>query len=179
MTPDEKFEILKPLVARLCTSHHWRDHRHVPAPFGMQQLREHVAGTHKMGLCPIAPGESTCRVAVLDFDSHKGETAFAEMLGVARGVASVLEFEHGLPSTLWRSSGGQGIHLYVVWDEPQEAYSVRELMRQALAACGLKSGTAGVAKGEVEIFPKSDEVPAGGCGSMFVLPFAGKSESIQ
>lgn len=179
MTHDEKLEILQPLVARLCTSHHWRDHRHVDKPFGMQQLREHVAGTHKMGLCPIEPGGSTCRVAVLDFDSHKGETPFEVMLATARNVAGVLDLEHGIPSQLWRSGGGAGIHLYVVWDEPQDAYSVRELMRAALGACGLKEGTDGVAAAQAEVFPKQSEVQVDGCGSMFVLPFAGKSERLE
>jgi hypothetical protein len=145
----------------------------------MQQLREHVAGTHKMGLCPIAPGGSTCCVAVLDFDSHKGETPWVVMTALAAKVSAMLEFEHGIRVSPWRSSGGQGIHLYTVWNAPQDAYSVRETMRQALGACGMGEGTGGVAKAEVEIFPKQHEVPADGCGSMFVLPFAGKSERLQ
>lgn len=179
MTHDEKIAILQPLVARLCTSHHWRDHRHVDKPFGMQQLREHVAGTHKMGLCPIAPGESTCRVLLLDLDSHDGETPLEEMVRVARGLAAVLEFEHGVVPHLWRSSGGRGIHAIAVWDAPQDAYTVRETARNVLASSGFKAGTGGVARGEIEVFPKADAVPHSGYGSMFVLPFAGKSERLE
>lgn len=178
MTPEEKLADLEHLSARMCATHCWRDHRHVPEPFDRRRMNEHVAGAHRYGLCPIAPGEAVTRVALLDFDSHKGETSWEEMLRVARGVADVLKLE-GYEPVMWRSSGGQGIHLYLLWDEPQDAYSVREMLRGVLAACDLENGTGGVAKGHAEIFPKADEVPPDGSGSMFVLPHAGKSERLE
>jgi len=174
-TREEKVAVLRPLVDRLCTSHHWRDHRHVRRPFGAAELNAHVTGGHKYGLCPIAPGESTCRVALLDFDSHDGATSWEEMLRIAGLVAFDLE-QDGYAPILWRSSGGNGIHLYLLWDDSQEAYSVRAMLNAALARCGLKSGTRGVAAREVEVFAKQNGVPADGWGSMFVLPLCGKSE---
>jgi hypothetical protein len=47
---------------------------------------------------------------------------------------------------------------------------VREMLKAALAPCNFKSGTKGVAHGEVEIFPKQNEVKSDGYGSMFILP---------
>ena len=126
------------------------------------------------GLCPIAPGTSTTRVALFDFDSHKGEVSLDDMIAHAERVRAALR----LASTMFTSSGGKGIHLYIVWDEPQDAYSVRQHMRDVLERCGFKPGTGGVVKGEVEIFPKQDSVPADGFGSMFILPFAGSSKHL-
>ena len=178
-TTREKVAALMPLVERMNRSHCWlktaEGPRRLNEPFNEFMLAEHCAGRKASGLCPIAPGESTTRVALLDFDSHKGETPFDEMLRVAGDVAFALEQEGHTP-ILFRSSGGQGIHLYLLWDEAQDAYSVREMLRGVLGALGYSNGTAGVAAHEVEVFPKQDSVPADGFGSMWILPYAGKSE---
>lgn len=176
-TVEEKRAALRPLVERLCVSHCWRDHWHVAKPFGAREVNEHLAGAHKYGLCPIAPGESTCRVALLDMDSHKGEVGWEEMVAMAGELALALRHAGHAPH-LWRSSGGQGIHLILTWEAPQDAYTVREMLREVLEANTFRAGTGGVVKGEIEIFPKQDEVPADGFGNMFVLPWAGKSEPL-
>ena len=40
---------------------------------------------------------------------------------------------------------------------------------------GFTIGTKGVADGQVEVFPKQNEIAAGGFGNQFILPLAGKS----
>lgn len=183
-TPDEVITLLRPLVERLHRGHCWvrrpkvKKPSHIPDPFDEVKLREHVAGGFLYGLCPIAPGESTTKVALLDFDAHGGEsdTPWEEMRRVADAVAFALE-QDGYRPTLFRSSGGRGVHLFLLWDAPQDAYSVREMLREALASCGLESGTGGVARGAVEIFPKQDAVPASGFGSMFILPLGAGTRS--
>lgn len=174
-----KVAALLPLVERMHRGHCWLKTadgpRRIAEPFTEFMLAEHCAGRKAYGLCPIAPGTSTCRVACLDFDSHFGETPWETMLDTAQTVAFLLE-QDGYVPYLFRSSGGNGIHLILLWDEPQEAYSVRQLLSGVLALVGLSNGTGGVAAGEAEIFPKQDEVPADGFGSMFILPGSGKSE---
>ncbi|RQQ30557.1 hypothetical protein DF163_14135 [Burkholderia stagnalis] len=81
----------------------------------------------------------------------------------------------GLRPIPFRSSGGAGLHIYLLWDEPQDAYSVRCALRDVLTACELRDGTKGIAAGQVEVFPKQSSVPSDGFGNMFVLPLAGKS----
>lgn len=169
-------------IARHCwRGAHWQrkpgSHpSHVKEPLKFTHLERHLtpAGPY-IGLAPIVPGTSETRIALLDMDSHKGEVEFGRMGAMARLIA--VELKHlGLTPMAFRSSGGQGIHLLMLWDEPQDAHSVRHLLTEALAASGHKPGVKGVQAGEVEIFPKQDSVPADGCGSMFILPFAGKSE---
>lgn len=178
-TTRQKVAALMPLVDRLHRGHCWikgaDGPRRIDERLDDFKIAEHVAGRKAYGACPIAPGESTCRVALLDFDSHRGETPWPEMLRVAGDVAFVLEQE-GYAPILFRSSGGNGIHLYLLWDAPQDAYSVRTMLGEILNVLGYKSGTGGVAEKQVEIFPKQSEVPVGGFGSMFVLPWTGKSE---
>jgi archaellum biogenesis ATPase FlaH len=176
-----KVAAMTPLVERMNRSHCWikttDGPRRLAEPFTEFMLAEHCAGRKAYGLCPIVPGESSCRVACLDLDSHKGETPFEQMLDIAQSIAFLLEQE-GYAPHLYRSSGGHGIHIYLMWAEVQDAYSVREMLRGVLAALGYTNGAGGVAAKQIEIFPKQDEVPNDGFGSMFVLPGSGKSEPL-
>lgn len=171
---------LRPLSDRCWHGHCWvktpNGPRRIDDTFTAVHLSEHVMGAKVYGLCPIAPGTSVTYAACLDFDSHKGETPWPEMWRTAELVIATLELD-GYTPMAFRSSGGAGIHVYLIWDKEQDAYSVREMLRGVLASCGLASGTAGVSKGEVEVFPKQDDVPVDGFGNMFILPLAGKSQS--
>ncbi|ENG0237614.1 VapE domain-containing protein [Burkholderia multivorans] len=170
---------LEPILSRVCTSHYWVKHAgkisHRRARLTHDHMLRHVNGSGEAyGAAPIAPGESTTRVACLDLDSHKGETPWYDMQAAALRVMAQLEARRMRPIP-FRSSGGAGLHIYLLWDEPQDAYSVRCLLRDALAACELRDGTGGVAVGEVEVFSKQNSVPSDGFGNMFVLPLAGAS----
>ncbi len=137
-------------------------------------LKLHLIDVGARGVCPIKEGESTTQLALLDFDSHKGESTWAEMTDVAQKVKQEL-IKIGMNPVLWRSSGGNGLHLFIIWNEQQDAYSVREMLKDVLGSLGYKNGTKGVAYKEIEIFPKQNEVPIGGYGNQFILPLAGKS----
>jgi predicted P-loop ATPase len=134
------------------------------------RIKRHLDGTQPRGVCPIKAGESTTRVALFDLDSHKGETPWAEMAAVADDLIGRAP-AHGLHLVPFRSSGGRGIHLFAIWEEDQDAYSVREAMRELLALGGYKDGAKGVAAGEIEVFPKQDSVPGDGFGNQFILPY--------
>lgn len=149
----------------------------VNEPLSVGVLRQHINGGQRRGVGLIKPGESTTRVAVIDLDSHKGESTWDEMAAAAEHVAGEL-IMRGLPTNPWRSGGGNGVHLILLWDEPQDAYSVRQELADALADCGFEEGTGGVAKGQVEIFPKQDSVAEGKFGNQFFLPLGGKSEPL-
>lgn len=143
-------------------------------PLTPARIAAHLGSGPSRGVCPIKAGESTTQVALFDLDSHKGATSWRAMCVVAARIMDALG-ALGLTATPFASSGGQGIHLYVLWDAPQGAYSVRHAMAGVLTACGIKSGTRGVEYGEVEIFPKQNAVPLGGFGNQFILPLAGGS----
>jgi hypothetical protein len=145
-------------------------------PLTADRLLKHLTTGPARGVCPIKAGESTTLLAVLDFDSHGGETSWAEMSEVVVRVADCLELAWGANPIIFRSSGGRGVHLYLLWDEPQDAYSVRVWLARVLKLCGLRPGVRGVAAGEVEVFPRQDSVSADGFGNQVVLPLAGKSE---
>lgn len=142
------------------------------------RIKRHLTGGTARGVCPIKASESTTRLALFDLDSHKGQTPWTKMVEEAADICRELE-QAGYYPIAFRSSGGRGVHIFVVWDEPQDAYSVREQMRAVLAYCGLKDGAKGVAAGEVEVFPKQDSVSADGFGNQFILPLTGQSAPLE
>lgn len=175
---------LEPLISRVST-----DVTAVKTDRGMawakgealtqERLKRHLNGGPARGVCPIKAGESTTMVALFDLDSHRGQTPWNEMVAAAEACREEAVLAYGIDLIPFRSSGGNGIHLFAVWDEPQDAYSVRQAMAHILDRAGFKNGTKGVAAGEVEVFPKQDAVPLDGFGNQFILPLAGKSEPLD
>ena len=144
-------------------------------PLTRERLASHLNGGPPRGVCPIKAGESVTLVGLLDFDSHGGETGWTEMSVTVGRVVDVLELVHGMSPVLFRSSGGRGVHLYLLWDQAQDAYSVRQFLKGVLESVGLKDGARGVVNGEVEVFPRQDEVGEKGYGNQFIMPLAGAS----
>lgn len=136
-------------------------------------LAKALAGGNPVGLYTLAAGGNTTRHAVLDFDDHEKELEWATMVDAAAPVIESLR-KHGNPFAL-RSGGGHGIHVRLIWDKPQQAAGVRAMLTDVLAAYDLSPGDGGVAKAEVEIFPKQPDVPEGGYGNLVAAPFTGAS----
>lgn len=178
-------DALEPLISRVrtdVTAKKMPDgtSRWTREPLTRELHAQHHNGGPARGVCPIKEGESVTFSAVLDFDSHKGEVSWSRMCLTVASVADLMTLHWGLVPTVFRSSGGRGIHLYVLWDEPQDAYSVRCWAREVLAALGLREGnTGGLANNAVEVFPKQDSVEVGGFGNQFILPLAGSSEVLE
>jgi len=180
---DPRMRLLTQILKRARTSDHWvvppgNAPSHRRSQLTDDVLGAHLTGAYKVGACPMERGASTTRLALFDLDSHKGEVSWDEMRSTARRVIDAAA-ACGLRAIAVRSSGGHGIHLIFMWNEQQDARSVRALLADVLTECGLKNGTKGVREGQVEIFPKQDSVPADGWGNMFVLPFAGKSVALD
>ncbi len=151
------------------------------APLDDKPVARHLNGGPQIGVYFMNPGETTVRAAALDFDSHNGETSWTRMCLIVGQVVESMELAYGLRPDVFRSGGGNGVHVYVTWATPQDAYSVRELLRSVLVACGLREGSnkGGVAAGVVEIFPKNDVVKEGKFGNLLYLPYARQSELLE
>lgn len=178
ITSQSLADALHPIVSRVRT-----ENTAVKLPDGSRwtsdalsqtRLLEHVSGGLARGVCPMQRGETTTMMAVIDMDSHQGQTPWPEMQQHGRTIRDLLNF-WGYPTVAFRSSGGSGMHIFLLWDQPQDAYSVRETLRSVLGYAGFTFGTKGVADGQVEVFPKQNEIAAGGFGNQFILPLAGKS----
>ncbi len=185
MTPTEKKQLvraLEPIWSRVRTDisaikfedgSRWTDR-----PIDTAAKEQHVNGGPPRGACPIKEGESVTLLGVLDMDSHKGQTSWEDMVAAATDLRDGLAM-WGLNVNAFRSSGGRGIHLIVMWEAPQDAYSVRQALTTAIGMCGYANGAKGIAAKQIEVFPKQDEVGIGEKGNQFILPLAGHSTPLD
>ena len=135
-------------------------------------IERHLNSSPPIGLFLVSGDKA--RAAVIDLDSHDGLLPDEDMVGTAmRIIAAAILL--GLKVHAFRSGGGRGIHLWFIWEKPQNARHVRHMLRNMLASVGLRDGTSGVARGEVEIFPKQDRVSPGKLGNLIALPGARES----
>src|SRR5690554_180116 len=102
-----------------------------------QKIEKHLNGGPFFGAAFILPGTSTTRVGLLDLDSHKGEVPWNEMVALAGKLCHTLE-GHGCHPMVFRSSGGLGVHIYLLWEYDQDAYSVRQFLTAVLADHGYR-----------------------------------------
>jgi len=181
-TPEQKRAAIEPILSRMRTGDHWvkpkgKNPSHQKSPLSEGRIAEHLKGgdAQRVGLCPMQRGSSTTRIALLDLDDHAKNLPPETMNAKARELIAA-GAERGIRFVPFKSSGGHGLHLYVIWSEDQDARSVRAALVEVLKDCGLRNGTnGGIAGGVAEVFPKSDAVPADGWGVMWILPLTGKS----
>ncbi len=140
-------------------------------PLTREAVEAHLSNQQPIGVYPVAPGADVCHFGVLDFDDHDGTTRWPTVRAKALAVAQTLKAE-GIAFLAFRSGGGKGIHLLLPFDGPVRAAALRKKMRSILAQHELKDGTASVAEGQVEIFPKQDRNGPGKIGNLIALPLA-------
>lgn len=140
-------------------------------------VSEEVVAAHLSGEQPIAvylfDGDLT-RLAALDIDNHGGELEWDSVAARTKPLVADLA-ARGFKPLVVRSGGGSGIHIWLVWREPQKAREVRRFLKRLLKKHGLKSGTAGLVEGGIEIYPKQDRVAENRLGNPIALPFARRS----
>lgn len=142
-----------------------------------ETITQDAVAAHRSGEQPIAiylfSGETT-RLAALDIDNHASELDWQE---VAKRTLSLVEDLRSRDMTPFvvRSGGGSGIHIWLIWREPQSCRSIRRLLARILRKHGFKPGTGGIAKGEIEVYPKQDTVAHGKVGNPIALPFSRRS----
>lgn len=185
---DPRIDALQPLVDRVRTDATARLVRNPDGskradwdklPLTRELLAQHLNGGPPRGVALMRPDTNTTEVAVFDLDSHKGEVPWPTMLWAAGRICDALEIGWGMEPVVFRSGGGRGIHIYLLWGEAQDTYSVRMLCARALASVGLHAGVGALSTGAVEVYPKRDHVPAGKFGTQVFMPLYGAGELLE
>lgn len=143
-------------------------------------LTREVIERHLSSEQPIAayvlshPDENKGQVIVFDFDDHAGTFKSMEQLVAA---FSAMLGKRKFPHTVVQSGGGNGYHVWLVFDCPKRKDVLREGARRLLASFEFEGrtfeeGPKGVEQGQIEIFPKGD---GSGGKNAIALPLARKS----
>lgn len=130
----------------------------------------------RFGVYLIAPGSDVTTIGVLDLDNHGDPPLdWNDVVEIATPIVKHLRAigHHPMP---FRSRGGRGLQIWLVWDAAQEAARVRALLYDAVESCGFEVGSKGLEAGHIEVFPKQDAVPEGDdVGNCIDVPLAGQS----
>ena len=146
----------------------------VHQPFDIDLLRRHLEDKVHLGAYLIGAGSNVTRLAGLDLDDHDGTSSWDAISEVAARLCDIGK-QLGLEAWGVRSGGGRGIHLLYRFDIDQPAAGVRDILQTVIAIAGFKDGTAGIERGEVEVFPKQGKVASNGLGNLIAVPFARSS----
>lgn len=149
-----------------------KGYRHVKGEISDPVIMRHA--TNEQPIAVFFLKGQVVRAAALDLDAHDGSMGWAEMVAWAKPIVDRLK-DLGLKPICFRSGGGAGMHIWMLWKEPQSAAHVRSILAAVLAEFGAKPGTGGVLVNEVEVFPKQDDLPEGKVGNPIALPLARKS----
>jgi hypothetical protein len=129
--------------------------------------RKHMNGGPRYGV-PLVRGRE-CHAAMLDLDDHDGSVGWDAVVELAQRVMNAL-FEHGLVGVPFRSGGGRGINIWMIWEQPQVARDVRVVLYQLVSDLGMRPGTGGVANRQIEVYPAQDEVDGEDLGNHVAFP---------
>ncbi|SHL68336.1 Primase C terminal 2 (PriCT-2) [Roseovarius marisflavi] len=132
---------------------------------------------HLTGAQPIAcyaVFDDQTYTAVLDFDDHDKTLSWDAMVGAAQPIIQELQ-RLGFKPLCCRSGGGAGLHIWLIWSDPQPAKLVKQFLRKLIEEQGFKHGGGGVQAAEIEVFPKNDHVKEGSYGNAVALPYSRKS----
>jgi hypothetical protein len=113
----------------------------------------HVIGLH------TTSANNTGRWLAFDMDAHDGATDGSANLQDALTLSAWLKGE-GYAALLEDSDGGNGIHVWILFDEPAPTERIHALGQQALAECRLTC----------ELFPKQPQLVPGKYGNWLRLP---------
>jgi len=115
----------------------------------------------------------TCKWAVVDFD-FKSKADRVELAEKASRKFAKKLFELGLKSFWFERSKSGMIHLWLFFSETIKARKIRKVLLFVARQLDLK-----VANGEVEVFPKQDELSDGQVGNYIHLPYFGEIKQEQ
>ena len=139
-------------------------------PLTDQDIYAHLEGKDKyardvVGVYPMLPDES-CAFCCADFDDEGYEAAAQAVLSVCR--------ENNVPAYLERSRSGEGAHIWIFFETPVPAKTVRQLVTGLLTHAMAQNSHVSFQSYD-RILPNQDTLPAGGFGNLIALPLQGQA----
>lgn len=143
----------------------------VARPITHEDVQAHLDGDKSYGTYVIDPADQTCKYVCFDLDIND-EIALATLCGLVE--AMVIRTSEGdmdsINSLLCEFSGNKGYHVWVFFDTPIRADIVRRWVSALFTDSWRETASEYGWPGELEVFPKQDEVAEGGYGNLVKLP---------
>lgn len=145
---------------------------------GEDEIKSHLMNDVQLGIYVFDKDlgiQGLTRLAVIDLDDKEKTRTWGDMFQQGKRVAEKLA-ARGLVPWMCRSGGGAGLHIWYIWDEPQPAKVVRDVLRAAVKAAGVTV--------HVDLFPSSEALlPGKGSvpelGTLVALPLSRASRPVS
>lgn len=139
-------------------------------PITEADLQDHILCKKPMAILPLVPEfDGGTRIGVVDIDDKKRKFTWSELCAIGRAVCQKLEAQGLLPFVV-RSGSGHGIHIWLLWQDYQDAATVRKLLKDIVKEADLKA--------HVDVFPAQDSLN-GGLGAHIALPLSRMSRPLR
>lgn len=139
--------------------------------FTPDHVAEHLAGFASYGTYVIRPEDNTVSYIVFDLDITD-EVALATIAGLAE--AMLLKATGGdldsHKALLCEFSGNKGYHVWLFFDEPIPAAEARRWVSAEFMPSWREAAHENGWPGDLEVFPKQDNVPENGYGNLVKIP---------
>lgn len=143
-------------------------------PLGYDDIYRHLEGKDPNGRDVVGVyaifTDNTCRFLCCDFDDKSCEHGYQKDVMAYVGVCR----DWGIPAYIERSRSGNGAHVWILFDEPIKAKTVRCLGNAILTEAMERDGRLSF-KSYDRFFPNQDFMPTGGFGNLVALPLQGRA----
>lgn len=129
-------------------------------PLDNEVVQSHLLGRRVVAVYPLLEDE-TCWFLAVDFDKSTWQSDVAEVMRSCD--------ELGIPATMERSRSGRGGHLWIFFQSPVPAATVRNLGCALLTDALERRHQIGFDSYD-RLFPSQDTMPKGGFGNLIALP---------
>ena len=126
-------------------------------------------GRDVIGIYPLLE-DNTCYLLCADFDDK------SSLVGYKDDVLAFAEVcrAHNIPCYIERSRSGNGVHIWIFFEEAIPASQARKLGNAILTEAMRRNGTLSF-KSYDRLFPNQDVLPKGGLGNLIALPLQGRA----
>ncbi len=129
-------------------------------PLTDEVIFQHLSGKVIVGVYPILKDE-TCRFLAVDFDGKSFQDDAKAFMDTC--------WEKGVPAVMERSRSGDGIHVWIFFEDIIPAIQARKLGSALLTWTMERRPEIGLASYD-RLFPNQDTLPKGGYGNLIALP---------
>lgn len=144
----------------------------VRAPLTEADLHAHLSGKQPLGLYIFKEAHGVkglVNAACVDLDDKKHEHTFAAICDHADTISRMLA-QRGLMTWPVRSGSGHGVHLWLFWEQAQEAKKLRIILKDIVEKAKVPL--------HIDLFPAGDHLQEGQLGNLVAIPLGRASRPL-